>query len=185
MNIYTKKGDSGFTVLAGGQKVAKNSCLVVAYGALDEVSAHLAKCRYLAKEDKLRELLTYLLHKLANCAALAAGYQDEQKCPLNEADVTYLEKAIDSYSAKTPPINHILVPGGSELAIELNLARAVVRRSELLLWQAQNTEAKIPHFLLCYINRLSDLLFILMNYVNNEDGVLAETWAPSLAAPML
>ena len=185
MTIYTKKGDSGFTTLANGQKAAKSSCLVAAYGALDEVSAHLAKCRYLARETALSELLTYLLHKLANCAAIAAGYQNADKCAINAADVGYLEKAIDSYSAKFPPISHILVPGGEALALELNLARVVTRRGELLLWQAKENGAKIPQNLLCYINRLSDLLFILMNYVNSKTGASAEFWEAGLAAPEL
>ncbi len=183
MNIYTQKGDGGFTTLANGQKVAKSAAQVAAYGAIDEASAHLAKCRYLTDEANLEKLLTYLLHKLATCTAIAASYQDSATCSINDDDVFYLEKAIDNYSATFPPFKNIIVPGGTPLALELNLARTVIRRSELLLWQARDEGAPISPILLKYFNRLSDLLFALTCYVSDKSGTACELWDPSLAAP--
>lgn len=174
MTIYTKKGDTGYCQLATGQLVNKTDSRIQAYGLLDTTSAQIAKCRAIASSD-IVPILTNILNKLANCAAITAGYNNIN-CSINFDDVSYLEEQIDRLSTIAPLPKYIIIPSGPILALELNLARTFTRQAELALWQVHETQATLPPELLAYINRLSDFLFVLGNYVVAQEGISPEKW---------
>lgn len=181
MPIYTKQGDRGWSMLASGAPIRKSSPQIAAYGALDVVSAQLARAAALAGQDTihapLAELLDNILHHLATAAAVAAGYSDD-RCQITADDCRFLEETIDSYTTLSPLPKYLIIPGGTPLALELNLARTQVRQAELFLWQAIDGGTELPDELPVYLNRLSDLLYVLANYVNSQAGFCPGRWQP-------
>lgn len=181
MHPYTKTGDEGFTLRPGERRVRKSDPLVEANGALDELNAVIGLCLRQARADgdgNVRDALVSLQAELLTAGAiLAAIGADPPPVALPEDAVRRMEGRIDQAWAKLPKLTVFLLPGGSELACRLHLARTVCRRAERAVVAAADADADVPALLLRYLNRMSDLLFALARLANFAAGVEEERWA--------
>jgi cob(I)alamin adenosyltransferase len=180
MKIYTKTGDAGETGLLGGARVPKDHPRVASYGDVDELNAVLGLVRAHAPEPGASKLLLEIQRDLFALGAQLADpthrvASKKAKTAIPSARIRRLEKAIDAREAKTPPLRHFVLPGGSRPAAFLHLARTVCRRAERSLVSLAR-EAPLDPRLLVYLNRLSDLLFVLARYENHRSGVAEERW---------
>jgi cob(I)alamin adenosyltransferase len=169
--VYTRGGDSGQTSLVGGQRIAKDSIRIESYGTVDELNAVLGLVRTAnrdgpvrkADRDRLDALLGQIQNELFNLGSdLATLPRDRHpKQPVIEArHVTFLEKTIDELNAGLPELRSFVLPGGGWVSAFLHQARTVCRRAERLVTTLARQEAVGAHALV-YLNRLSDLLFVL------------------------
>jgi cob(I)alamin adenosyltransferase len=179
--IYTKTGDGGETALGGGGRVPKDHPRVAAYGSVDEVNAVLGLL--LAQDPTLPEadLLKSIQNDLFDVGAdlcRPQSKEEEKKKPLRvrPEQVARLEQTIDRLNAALSPLNSFVLPGGTESAAWCHLARTVCRRAERDVVTLARSEAINPQ-VLTYLNRLSDLLFVLSRVYNGhgKDDVL---WEP-------
>ena len=180
MKIYTKTGDAGQTGLVGGARVAKHDARVAAYGEVDELNAALGVVLATGPEPALEKLLREIQRDLfalgAQLADPSATIGDKQaKAALTAERVTRLEQAIDEREAQLAPLRAFILPGGASLGAQLHLARAVCRRAERAI-SALAAATKLDPLLLVYVNRLSDLLFVLARRANQRAGVEEERW---------
>ena len=179
MKIYTKTGDKGDTGLFGGARVSKASLRVHAYGEVDELNSVIGWARLVATDAELDALLNRIQNDLFEVGAelgSTAERKEKGSMPLlEEAQVHRLEKAIDHYEQGPPPLTSFVLPGGSESAARFHMARCVCRRAErsLVTLGAQET---LRGELFRYLNRLSDLLFVLARYANHAVGVDDIPW---------
>lgn len=157
MPIYTKKGDGGETCLATGKRVSKNSKVIRALGELDELISSLGVLKAFAKKSADKKLLITLQKNLFQICAILAG---AKSTPLTNSGIEFLEKEIDRRESKLPPIKNFILPGNDKFTAFAHMARAVCRRAERSL-AALNEKQKISPEILAYINRLSDLLFMM------------------------
>ncbi|MBX3130345.1 MAG: cob(I)yrinic acid a,c-diamide adenosyltransferase [Polyangiaceae bacterium] len=180
MKIYTRTGDAGQTGLFGGARVDKDDASVDAYGTVDEVNAviGLARSAALASElDTVLEQIQSDLFAIGAELATAAGKEDKLKLALiSSDDVTRLEHAIDAAEVGLAELKTFVLPGGTQGAAALHLARTVCRRAERRVLTASKTRA-IRHELIVYLNRLSDLLFTLARRANHLAGVADVPWS--------
>jgi cob(I)alamin adenosyltransferase len=179
MKIYTKTGDTGETGLFGGARVSKASLRVRAYGEVDELNSALGWARLQASDPAVDDLLNQIQTDLFEVGAelgSTAERQEKSAMPLiQEVQVEALERAIDRYEEGPPELTSFVLPGGSEGAARFHLARCVCRRAERSL-VALGAEETLRGELLRYLNRLSDLLFVLARYVNHLAGVQDIPW---------
>lgn len=180
MRIYTKTGDGGETGLFDGSRVPKDDPRVTASGDVDELNAALGLARAQGVEAELDALLLRLQKDLfalgAQLADPAATVGDGRpKAAFSDAQVEPLERAIDAREALMPPLRAFLLPGGTPPAAALHLARTVCRRAERSVVALSRRSAVDP-VLLRYLNRLSDLLFVLARHENLRAGVAEEPW---------
>jgi cob(I)alamin adenosyltransferase len=174
--VYTKTGDNGDTSLATGERVSKASLRVAAYGDVDELNSviGLAHCRI--TDDALQQLLQMIQNDLfivgADLATPVPKAGDRRADTMRRvaaAEVERLEQLIDRHNEALPPLQEFILPGGSESGALLHLARAVARRAERTTVALSKTEPINPQALI-YLNRLSDLLFVLARAVNRQQG---------------
>ena len=179
MKIYTKTGDEGTTGLYGGERVAKDDLRVAAYGAVDEANAVLGVARSFFADVSVSEDLGNIQNALFDVGADLATPQDssyrKQIVPIDEEDVKGLEDLIDKYEAELEPLKNFILPGGHEEAAALHLARTVVRRAEREVVTLGRSESLNPQVAI-YLNRLSDLLFVMARIVNMRTGVSETRW---------
>lgn len=180
MKIYTKTGDRGETGLIGGTRVLKSALRVEAYGEVDELNAILGYARMRLTDQAINERLLEIQRDLFAIGAQLADPRGQvekkaEKAAVSEVQVKELEALIDRYDAMLPPLRSFILPGGAEPGAILHLARAVCRRAERRM-VALAQETPLPAVLLVYINRLSDLLFILARAINRESGVEEIPW---------
>jgi cob(I)alamin adenosyltransferase len=177
MRIYTRQGDSGGTGLVGGQRIAKDDPRIEAYGTLDELSAALGvvcvqpnSASYSGPLQQIQRDLFVIGAQLATPlpAASAAG-------EIGAGDVKRLEELIDKYDATLPPLRHFILPGGGPLAAHLHWARVVSRRAERRL-VTLSRHTQIGGQLIPYLNRLSDLLFVMARSANASEHVADVPW---------
>jgi cob(I)alamin adenosyltransferase len=180
VKIYTKTGDAGETGLVGGARVSKHDPRVAAYGEVDELNAALGVVRAVQPEPALDKLLLEIQRDLFALGAQLADPtasigEKKAKAALTPGRVARLEGAIDEREAQLPPLRAFILPGGSPLAAQLHLARGVCRRAERAI-SALAAAQPLDPLLLVYVNRLSDLLFVLARRANQRDGVAEEQW---------
>ncbi len=180
MPIYTRTGDEGDTGLFGGRRVRKDDPRVEAYGAVDEANAAVGVCRAVGVDPRVGALLgriqAELLHVGADLAA-PEGAAPGGLARVGEPQVSALEAAIDAFSAELPPLRHFVLPAGGSAAAALHVARTVVRRAERRT-VALAAEAAVNPAALRYLNRLSDLLFVLARHATWSAGLPEEPWLP-------
>lgn len=171
MRLYTRAGDKGQTALIGG-KTSKNDIRVEAYGSIDEVNSFTGLA--VAQLNKNRSVFTDLIedlekiqHELFDCGTeLSNVSKKERPHELSEEIITYLEKRMDVLIDEAPELERFILPGGSEAAASLHVARTVTRRAErqiVALYQREEDMNPIP---LKYVNRLSDYFFAASRVVN-------------------
>jgi cob(I)alamin adenosyltransferase len=184
MKIYTKAGDGGHTSLFGGQRVSKADALVDAYGTLDETNALLGVARASGVPPELDELLEGIQNELFVAGAEIACPAERRatlKLPLvGSAETERFEAAIDRLEERLEPLRSFVLPAGSAGASALHHARAVCRRAERLV-VAVAAEAQLRPELIAYLNRLSDLLFVMARVANVSAGISDVLWAPRKA----
>lgn len=180
MKIYTRTGDTGETGLRGGIRVRKNVLRVEAYGTVDELSAALGMvCAALPGPDltgllrSIQQDLFVLGAQLAD--ARGAEAQATERAAVPEARVAELEREIDQAQETLPPLRTFVFPGGCEVGARLHLARTICRRAERRLAALAEAEPVAP-VVLAYVNRLSDLLFVLARLANHRARVQELTW---------
>jgi cob(I)alamin adenosyltransferase len=180
VKIYTRGGDQGQTGLSDGSRVRKDDPRVAAYGGVDEVNAVLGQVRAQAAGSELDGLLADVQRdlfaigaQLADPAATVAGRK--AKAAVSAAHVERLEHAIDAREKDLPPLRAFILPGGSPLGALLHVARTVCRRAERGVVGLAATQTLDPA-ILSYLNRLSDLLFVLARHENQARGVAEDSW---------
>jgi cob(I)alamin adenosyltransferase len=173
--IYTRTGDKGLTALGNGRRVPKDSLRMEAIGTVDEANAAIGIARLHAK-GKADVMLAAIQNDLFDLGADLCVPEGGERPRLRIADsqVKRLEREIDVLNAKLKPLESFVLPGGTGLAAQLHLARAVVRRAERVMVALAKKE-KLGAPALCYINRLSDHLFVLSRAANQGRDVL---WQP-------
>ena len=171
--IYTKTGDDGQTGLASGARVSKSDARVEAYGCVDELNAVIGVARlHSGQNDRIDAMLGRIQNDLFDLGAdLATPAQDDDFTPsemvlrIVPAQATALEAAIDALNEDLEPLRSFILPGGSEAAARVHVARASVRRAERTM-TALATKAPVNPAALAYVNRLSDYLFVLARAIN-------------------
>ncbi|MCL1973998.1 MAG: cob(I)yrinic acid a,c-diamide adenosyltransferase [Bacteroidetes bacterium] len=165
MKIYTKTGDAGSTSLIGGRRVAKNHPRVEAYGNVDELIATLGAVRACLYENTLSDCLLPIQQELMNLAAhLANDASGKLLAPIEPESILALEQQIDRMQNELPPLTAFVLPGPPMAAAYCHIARTVCRRAERSVI-ALGPQAAAPE-ILCYLNRLSDFLFVYSRYIS-------------------
>jgi cob(I)alamin adenosyltransferase len=179
--IYTRGGDSGETSLGNGARVAKSAPRVAAYGDVDEANTIIGIVRlYVTGPDNL--VLARIQNDLFDLGAdLCMPIEENPKHPplrVTQAQVDWLEGQIDRMNAELAPLTSFILPGGSPAAAFLHQARTVIRRAErLVVHLLSMPDEAVNRLVLVYLNRLSDLLFVMSRYVNDK-GVHDVLWVP-------
>ncbi|WP_282247871.1 cob(I)yrinic acid a,c-diamide adenosyltransferase [Stenotrophomonas sp. PS02300] len=164
--IYTRTGDDGSTGLGDGSRVAKDAARVNAFGSVDEANSALGVLLAVALPDDVRALLTTVQHQLFD---LGGELCIPGHAAIQAGDVEALERQLDHYNAGLPALKEFILPGGGEAAARCHLARTIVRRAEretVTLARQEPVRAEALH----YLNRLSDLLFVLARVLARADG---------------
>lgn len=179
MRIYTRGGDKGRTGIHGGERVDKDDVRIEANGTLDEVNAEIGVVRALLPaghewHDLLgkiqREMMVVMSH-----VATPSAIRDKNPNALSEDLVAFCEQQIDDLSAKMEDNGYFILPGGSPVSAHLQLARTIMRRAERRLWTLNRKDPVSPE-ILQFVNRLSDLLFIMARYEMFRQGNAEERW---------
>jgi cob(I)alamin adenosyltransferase len=181
MRIYTRTGDKGDTGLFGGGRVAKDHPRVEAYGDIDELNAIIGMARSVEMMPRIDEVLVPVQRDLFSLGALLATPNPEkvrqqlEKARIDDARIEELERAIDAGEAELEPLTAFILPGGTPKSAALHVARTVCRRAERRVIALRN-EVELPPIVVRYLNRLSDLLFVLARVANRRAGAPEVTW---------
>ena len=186
MKLYTRSGDDGSTGLFGGDRVSKDHPRVEAYGTLDELNASIGLAAVACDPGsplgkRLSETFQKLQSRLFDIGADVAtpeGNKHEAKIiRITQSHIDELETLIDEMEEGNEPMTNFVMPGGTELASRLHVARTICRRAERRLISLSLTETVTPEPII-FINRLSDLLFAMARRANHEEGVGDVPWIP-------
>ena len=164
--IYTRTGDDGSTGLGDGTRVAKDSARVNAYGTVDEANSCIGLLLAADVPDDIRVLLTRVQHQLFD---LGGELCIPGHAAIHDADIDALEARLDHYNDALPPLKDFILPGGGEAAARCHVARTVVRRAERDTVTLSRHDAVRPQAIR-YLNRLSDLLFVLARVLARASG---------------
>jgi cob(I)alamin adenosyltransferase len=179
MTIYTRSGDQGETELPGGIRTPKDAARLEASGSLEELNAVLGLVRAEPLSDDIDRLLEQLQHELLEILAELAVRDPAARSPrrIGPLHVQAVEEAIDRYEETLEPLREFILPAGARAAAGLHLARTVCRRAERrLVTLARDSQPEISPSLTAYLNRLSDLLFVLARTVNARAGYREVRW---------
>jgi cob(I)alamin adenosyltransferase len=185
IKIYTKTGDDGTTGLFGGDRVPKDSLRIEAYGTVDELNSVMGFVRSASNfgwsNDILRSIQVNLFVLGADLATPLDTRSTYTIPRIEEPDVKRLELEIDEHERLLPSLKQFILPGGSEFSARLHMARTVCRRAERTLVRLSHEQELGKHDII-YLNRLSDLLFVLARRANQEAGMPDVEWNGSKAA---
>ncbi|HSP56003.1 MAG TPA: cob(I)yrinic acid a,c-diamide adenosyltransferase [Dehalococcoidia bacterium] len=180
--LYTRSGDAGTTALFGGGRVPKDSARVEAYGCVDELNSALGVAASFTDGGELAEVLALIQNELFNIGSELASETGAEKAAAagrmftNEDEkIAALESLIDDYDSRLAPLSTFILPSGGHAGAMLHLARTVCRRAERGVVTLARDEPVNPA-LLTYLNRLSDLLFVLARYANKAEGREETPW---------
>jgi cob(I)alamin adenosyltransferase len=186
MKIYTRTGDMGSTGLFGGPRVAKDHARIEAYGTVDELNAAIGVARSAGAGKPIDDQLCQIQSELFSIGAeLATPNPDQHGTRLiGESHVQRLESWIDQHEEGLPPLKHFILPAGSETATTLHLARAICRRAERrVVTLAGDPGASVSEMLVVYLNRLSDLLFVMSRACNQQANQAEVAWVRPEPSP--
>lgn len=177
--IYTRKGDDGSTGLASGHRVSKDGLLIQSIGDVDELNSTIACIRASQSNNKIDELLIAIQHHLFNIG----GELSAPQCTfIQQSNIDWLERWIDFFNQDLPPLKEFILPGGDIGIAHCHLARTVCRRAErsLVAWSRHSV---LRSELIQYINRLSDLLFVLARVLETDNNCSSTYWNKELVLP--
>jgi cob(I)alamin adenosyltransferase len=172
--IYTRTGDAGTTGLGDGRRVGKDSPRVTAYGDLDELNSHLGLVLAEAMPDAVRGCLSEIQHLLFD---LGGDLCIPGRGTIEPRHVEWLEAWLDHFNAELPALKEFVLPGGNRAAASCHVARTVCRRAERGLVALAGVEPVEPSAL-AFLNRLSDLLFVVARVLARQDGGAEVLWQP-------
>jgi cob(I)alamin adenosyltransferase len=187
MKIYTKTGDKGNTGLAGGTRVSKSNPRIMAYGQIDELNANLGLAVAILSEEAANKVLSDIIEVLLSIQndlfIVGSDLADPDYRPsvssktprVGQDMVTRIENNIDNLESELDPISYFILPGGTSESSILHVCRSVARRAEVSVVSLANSNT-INETLLVYINRLSDLLFVLARTVNKRKNIKDVAW---------
>ena len=174
--IYTKTGDDGFTGLIGGKRVSKSNQRIVAYGIVDELNSSIGIIMSSKLDNDIHEILEKIQNDLFVVGAdLANPDLNVPSNRITEDMVKFLEENIDKFENELSPITYFILPGGDTVASQIHLARSISRRAETNIVQLSEKEA-INKTCQVYINRLSDLLFVIARLINKRKKIKDIAW---------
>jgi cob(I)alamin adenosyltransferase len=170
--IYTRTGDGGTTGLGNGERVAKDCPRIEAIGAVDELNCAVGRVLVHDLREAIRDCLQAVQHKLFDLGGELSipGYQ-----AVREEDVARLEAALNEFNAQLPPLKEFILPGGGRAAADCHMARAICRRAERRVVSLARDE-EVGESAPVYLNRLSDLLFVLCRILARDDGGVEVLW---------
>ena len=180
MKIYTKGGDKGETGLFGGERVAKNSQRIEAYGTIDELNSFIGQAITEVKSGEIKDLLGTIQNQLFTAGSDLATPRTEktEKYDIPRVPEEFFENAekqIDKFEAELEPLKNFILPGGSRASALLNICRTVCRRAERRVVALKSSE-EIGENIIIFLNRLSDLFFVLARYENMISGIPDTIW---------
>jgi cob(I)alamin adenosyltransferase len=178
MKIYTRTGDDGSTGLIGGSRVPKDDAAIECYGTVDELNATIGAAVVVCDSESRGwlEQVQAELFTIGSHLATPAGAPQAKSLPTLDGNwITRLEQQIDSAESGLPPLQNFILPGGTEFAARLHVARTVCRRAERLL-VATSRDRSIDPLIVTYVNRLSDWLFVQARRANHAAGVPDVPW---------
>ena len=183
--VYTKRGDSGQTSLAGGQRIAKNNLRIEAYGTVDELNSFIGLARESTRElPELDQILRRVQHELFNLGSILATLPEDvhpKQARITAVETAQLEREIDRMNEELLPLRSFVLPGGSRLNAELHICRTICRRAERVCVALAAGE-EVDDEVLRYLNRLSDALFVWSRWASHKTGVAETLWEPNQAA---
>lgn len=171
--IYTRTGDDGTTGLGDGTRVAKDDLRVAAFGDTDEANSAIGMVLAVRDiPDEVRRCLVEVQHKLFDLGGelAAPGYR-----AIDQTHIDWLEQQLDGFNDHLPPLKEFILPGGGPAAAACHLARTITRRAERNVWTLAKRDA-IPAELTMYLNRLSDLLFVIARILARHEGGTEVLW---------
>jgi cob(I)alamin adenosyltransferase len=178
--IYTGGGDRGETSLGDGTRVPKVDCRIAAFGAVDELNSHIGLVLSSEVPDGMRDVLTRVQNELFDLGAdLSVPFGVTDRLRITDEQISSIEQDCDRFNADLPDLTSFVLPGGSEVAARIHVARAVCRRAEREALEAAE-QMDINQLALVYLNRLSDLLFILARTANS--GGEEPLWKPGASS---
>jgi len=176
MKIYTKTGDDGTTGLQGNVRVQKTDARIVAYGAADEVNASIGAALAEKADADIRSVLTRVQNELFEMGAdLSDPDPGDGPGRVTGDLVRRLEEDIDAFEAELVPLANFILPGGTRLASALHQSRTTARRAEIQVTRLQQSQA-VNRNCAKYLNRLSDLLFVIARVANKRGGMPDTVW---------
>ena len=180
-SVYTKTGDQGTTSLGDGSRTSKNDARLEAFSTVDEANSNIGVALSMDIDSDIKEVLLLIQNDMFDVGAdLCTPVVDDPKYPplrVTEEQVTRLENLIDQYNEPLSTLRTFVLPSGTPLAAQLHVARTVVRRAERQTWNAIHSFGEGVNITTAkYLNRLSDLLFVLSRHANREIGDVL--WVP-------
>tara|TARA_B100000524_G_C23588505_1_gene348086 strand:+ start:203 stop:742 length:540 start_codon:yes stop_codon:yes gene_type:complete len=179
MKIYTKKGDKGQTSLLSGEIVKKHNKNVDAYGAIDELNSFIGLLKDYVEEDKIKNLLNIVQVKLFSIGSSLSSVDSNKilskKVKIEKKDIEYIEVKIDNFNDSLPDLKNFIIPGGNKKSSYSHVCRSICRRAERRISEI-NDNKKIDPIILGYINRLSDLFFVLSRYFSFKYKAKESFW---------
>ncbi|HVW87401.1 MAG TPA: cob(I)yrinic acid a,c-diamide adenosyltransferase [Bryobacteraceae bacterium] len=190
--VYTRRGDTGHTSLAGGQRLSKDDIRIEAYGTVDELNSFIGLARESAREfaaatpalGDLAAILLRVQHELFNAGSSLATLPEDmhpKQARITGAESAQLEREIDRMNESLPPLRSFVLPGGCRINAELHVCRTVCRRAERICVTLAARGA-VDLEILRYLNRLSDALFVWSRWVSHRLGIPETLWEPNSAA---
>ncbi len=170
MSITTKTGDTGLTSLFSGERVPKDDLRVDAYGTVDELDAHLADAFHYVEDVQIQSILRDIQTQLGHVMAVLASTDKPTSNHIDEAEVERLTELVHQYEALVP-IKGLVVIGSTKASAKLDICRTIARRAERAIIRL-NHKTPVDALVLQYINRLSDLLYIMARHVEMQAGSL-------------
>jgi len=178
MKIYTKTGDDGNTGLQGDLRISKSHPRILAYGTVDETNAMIGVVLSNVLDDDVREVLNTIQNELFLLGSdLSNQNLNDLKNRISLDMVEKLEKIIDKFELELPPITNFILPGGNVAAAQIHQVRTIVRRAETLVVQLSDKD-EINSNCIKYLNRLSDLMFVIGRLINKRNSIEDIIWKP-------
>ena len=178
MKIYTKTGDDGNTGLQGDYRISKSHSRIMAYGTVDEANASIGIVLTNTLDDDIRQVLTQIQNELFLLGSdLSNQNLNDLKNRISLDRVEKLEEFIDKFELELSPITNFILPGGNVAAAQIHQVRTIVRRAETLVVKLSDKD-EINSNCIKYLNRLSDLMFVMGRLINKRNGVEDIIWKP-------
>jgi cob(I)alamin adenosyltransferase len=178
MKIYTKTGDDGNTGLQGDFRISKSHPRIIAYGTVDEANAAIGVVLTNTLDDDVSQLLNQIQNDLFLLGSdLSNQNLNDLKNRVTLEMIEKLEESIDTFESELPPITNFILPGGNVTASQIHQVRTIVRRAETLVVKLSDKD-EINSNCIKYLNRLSDLMFVMGRLINKRNGIEDIIWKP-------